>query len=128
MSVPAKYRRACHFEAYVPDPLMDLALEVGLDLAGLIAEAESSIRALNQGARPALIPLARFLLKAESIASSKVEGLQLGVREIARAARQGTSIALIAGQPFRWTGPARPGADPATSASPRHDLPALLLA
>ncbi|HSJ31153.1 MAG TPA: Fic family protein [Longimicrobiales bacterium] len=85
MSVPAKYRRACHFEAYVPDPLMDLALEVGLDLAGLIAEAESSIRALNQGARPALIPLARFLLKAESIASSKVEGLQLSVREIARA-------------------------------------------
>ena len=63
----------------------DLALEVGLDLAGLIAEAESSIRALNQGARPALIPLARFLLKAESIASSKVEGLQLSVRELARA-------------------------------------------
>jgi hypothetical protein len=58
-AVPARYRRACRYEAYVPDRLMDLALDVGLDLAGLIAEAESSIRALNQGARPdiAITPL-----------------------------------------------------------------------
>jgi Fic family protein len=83
--VPAKYRRACRYRAYLPDRLADVAVELPLDLAGLVSEAETVIRALDQGARPALIPLARFLLKTESIASSKVEGLQLSVRELARA-------------------------------------------
>jgi Fic family protein len=82
---PAKYRRACRYRTYVPDRLADLTLALPLDLAGLVAEAEANIRALDRGAQPALIPLARFLLKAESIASSKVEGLRLGVRELARA-------------------------------------------
>ncbi len=52
---------------------------------GLVSEAESAIRALNDTARPGLRPLARLLLRTESIASSKVEGMQLGVRELARA-------------------------------------------
>jgi Fic family protein len=83
--VPAKYRKACRYQSYIPEKLADLELEIGVDLAGLIADAESRIRALNESARPALIPLSRLLLKTESIASSKVEGLQLGVRELARA-------------------------------------------
>lgn len=83
--VPAKYRKACRYHTYIPEPLAALRLEIGLALAGLIAETESSIRALNEPGRPALIPLARLLLKTESIASSKVEGLRLGVRELARA-------------------------------------------
>ena len=84
-NVPAKFRKACRYEAFIPDPLIDFTLDIGMDLAGLVAEAEGGIRALNETARPALIPLSRFLLKAESIASSKVEGLQLSVRELARA-------------------------------------------
>jgi Fic family protein len=40
---------------------------------------------LNDAAQPALTPLARLLLRTESIASSKVEGMQVGVRELARA-------------------------------------------
>src|SRR5690606_7690581 len=40
---------------------------------------------LNSRARPALAPLARLLLRTESIASSKVEGVQVGARELARA-------------------------------------------
>jgi Fic family protein len=43
------------------------------------------VQQLNEVARPALAPLARLLLRTESIASSKVEGMQLGVRELARA-------------------------------------------
>jgi Fic family protein len=49
------------------------------------SEAEAAIRTLNERSRPALKPLARLLLRTESIASSKVEGMQLGVRELARA-------------------------------------------
>ena len=83
--VPPKYRRACRYEAFIPEPLMGRALRIGADVAGLVSEAEAAIRELNAAARPALAPLARLLLRTESIASSKVEGMQLGLRELARA-------------------------------------------
>lgn len=54
-------------------------------MAGVVSEAEEAIRSLNVNAVPVLRPLARLLLRTESIASSKVEGMQLGVRELARA-------------------------------------------
>jgi Fic family protein len=62
-------------------------LEIRLDgaLAALVSEAEQALIALNTEGGPALSPLARLLLRTESIASSKVEGLQLGVRDLARA-------------------------------------------
>ncbi len=62
-------------------------MEIRLDgaLAALVSEAEQALVALNNEGGPALVPLARLLLRTESIASSKVEGLQLGVRELARA-------------------------------------------
>jgi len=55
------------------------------ETAGLVSDAEAAIRALNATAQPALAPLARLLLRTESIASSKVEGMQMGIRELARA-------------------------------------------
>jgi len=82
---PAKYKRACRYAAFAPDPLRGMALSLDATVAGLVSEAESAIRTLNEKARPALAPLARLLLRTESIASSKVEGMQLGVRELARA-------------------------------------------
>ncbi len=63
-------------------------------LAGLVSEAEQALRELNDEGGVALAPLARLLLRTESIASSKVEGLQLGVRELAWAeARAESGIA-----------------------------------
>jgi Fic family protein len=62
-----------------------MPLSLGAEVAGAVSEAELSIRNLNAEAHPALAPLARLLLRTESIASSKVEGMQLGVRELARA-------------------------------------------
>jgi Fic family protein len=53
--------------------------------SGLVSEAEHAIRDLNAVAHPALAPLARLLLRSESIASSKIEELQIGARELARA-------------------------------------------
>jgi Fic family protein len=82
---PAKYRRACRYEAFVPEALADLSFSLESSVAGVVSEAEDAIRRLNDSARPALAPLARLLLRTESIASSKVEGMQLGARELARA-------------------------------------------
>ena len=82
---PARYRRACGYDAFIPDLLRDLDVRLRAEVAGVLSEAEAAIGALNAGARPALAPLARLLLRTESIASSKVEGLQVGVRELARA-------------------------------------------
>jgi Fic family protein len=50
-----------------------------------VSEAETEIRRLNDVASPALAPLSRLLLRTEAIASSKIEGLQVGVRQLARA-------------------------------------------
>jgi Fic family protein len=85
IDAPARYKRACAYEAFVPDELSSLALNLPVEIAGLVSEAEGAIRSLNARAQPALAPLARLLLRTESIASSKVEGLQMGVRELARA-------------------------------------------
>lgn len=82
---PSRYRRACKYDAFVPEPLTGMEFAVHARLAGVISDAESAVRDLNGVARPALSPLARLLLRTESIASSKVEGMQVGVRELARA-------------------------------------------
>jgi hypothetical protein len=52
---------------------------------GRVSEAEKAISDLNQNAGIALAPLARLLLRTESIASSKVEGMQVDARRLARA-------------------------------------------
>jgi Fic family protein len=85
IDAPAKYRRACRYDAFIPVKLAELALTLEATVAGGVSEAEAAIRGLNDAARPALAPLARLLLRTESIASSKIEGMQAGVRELARA-------------------------------------------
>ncbi len=82
---PRRYRRACRYRAFVPDPLSRVPLSLEASVAGIVSEAETAIQSLNAEAHPALAPLARLLLRTESIASSKVEGMRLGVRELARA-------------------------------------------
>ncbi len=82
---PPKYKRACRYDAFIPDPIGAIPLSLDPSIAGLVSEAENAIRSLNDKARPALAPMARLLLRTESIASSRVEGMQLGVRELARA-------------------------------------------
>ena len=82
---PTKYRRACAYAAFVPDALHAAPLRIEATLAGMISDAETTLTQLNAEGGVALGPLARLLLRTESIASSKVEGMQLGVRELARA-------------------------------------------
>jgi len=82
---PAKYKRACHYGPFVPEALSRLRISLDGRVAGVVSEAEQAIRSLNDGSQPAVAPLARLLLRTESIASSKIEGMQMGVRELARA-------------------------------------------
>lgn len=82
---PPRYRRACHYEAFIPDDLANFAEPLAGELAGAVSDAETAIHQLNARALPALAPLARLLLRSESIASSKVEGMQVDARDLARA-------------------------------------------
>ena len=82
---PPRYRRACAYDAFVPEPVVGLSINLPGDVAGVVSEAEKAIADLNHAAGPELMPLARLLLRTESIASSKVEGMQLDARNLARA-------------------------------------------
>ena len=82
---PARYRKACKYHAFLPDPIAAERFLLPTDVAATVSDAEQAILALNAHANPALAPLARLLLRTESIASSKVEGMQVGIRQIARA-------------------------------------------
>lgn len=82
---PSKHRRACKYEAFIPDSLAESSVQLNVAVMGTVSGAEDAVRVLNEERSPGLKPLARLLLRTESIASSKVEGLQLGVRELAKA-------------------------------------------
>jgi Fic family protein len=82
---PSRYRKSCRYDAFIPAAVIDFNDSLPADLVGVITEAEAAVRSLNARANPALRPLARLLLRTESIASSKVEGLQVDARTLARA-------------------------------------------
>lgn len=85
LHAPVRYKRPCGYDAFVPSPLSDLHLTLPGEVAGVVSEAEKAIVALNQTTGAELMPLARLLLRTESIASSKVEGMQVDARTLARA-------------------------------------------
>ena len=87
-------RRPCTFRAFVPDRLAGQELSIPAPLAADLTDVETAVRALNAtaGQMLNLEPLARFLLRAEAVASSNIEGLQMNVRRLARSeaeAREG---------------------------------------
>ena len=95
---PPRYRRACEYDAYVPDLLATLGGDLPGHVAGVVSDAEHAIAELNAQAGPELMPLARLLLRTESIASSKVEGMQMDARSLARAeANQETGRSVSSG-------------------------------
>jgi len=85
LHAPLRHRKACRYESFVPDTLASFRLGLDATVAGQVSEAEHEIRLLNDEGGGALAPLSRLLLRTESIASSKLEGMQAGVRELARA-------------------------------------------
>jgi Fic family protein len=85
IDAPARYKRACRYSAFIPDKLASLDVQLKGELVGVLADAERALRRLNDEGGALLDPLARLLLRTESIASSRIEGLQLDIRELARA-------------------------------------------
>ena len=80
-------RRSCDYEAYVPDLLMGRKIVFDGDTAADIADAERAIAALDAQVSTLTDTeaLARILLRAECVASSRIEGLEVGARRLLRA-------------------------------------------
>jgi Fic family protein len=80
-------RRAFRYRAFVPEPIADLDLHLPSNVAAAVSAAERAVDALNRDPPNVanLEVLARRLLRAESVASSRIEGLVLSQRRLARA-------------------------------------------
>lgn len=92
-----KDRSSGGYEAYVPDRLVGRSIVLDSATAADVVDAEVAVQRLDSEAS-ALVEteaLSRLLLRAEAVASSRIEGLEIGARRLLRAeaARQeeGTS-------------------------------------
>jgi Fic family protein len=80
-------RQPCTYEAYVPDLLLGRPIRLHGDVVADVTEAEAAITRLNREAATLVDTeaLARLLLRAEAVASSRIEGLEVGGRRLLRA-------------------------------------------
>ena len=85
--LPRSARRGCDYEAYVPDLLAERPLTLRAETAADIADAELAVARLNSAARGLADSeaIARLLLRAEAVASSRIEGLEVGGRRLLKA-------------------------------------------
>ncbi len=80
-------RRPCDYAVYLPDLLADRRFVLDGDVAADVGDAEAALVRLDAPAagRPGTEAVARLLLRAESIASSRIDGLQVSGRRLLRA-------------------------------------------
>lgn len=85
--VPRADRRSCEYSAYLPDLLSARPVLLAGGVAADVADAEAAIAALDSTATALTDTeaLARLLLRAECVASSRIEGLEVGPRRLLRA-------------------------------------------
>lgn len=85
--LPRAERRTCEYQAYLPDRLADRSFRLDGNVAADVADAEAAIVRLDGrvGALTNTEALARMLLRAESVASSRIEGLEVSPRRLMRA-------------------------------------------
>src|SRR2546430_13690845 len=81
-------RRKFYYEAFIPPPIEGLELPLQTDVASVVTEAEVAVRSLNENSLRfcSIEVLGRQLLRAEAVASSRIEGLEMSRRRLARAA------------------------------------------
>lgn len=77
-------RRGCEYEAYVPDRLVGRVISLSGGTAADVADAERAVERLNRETRSLVDSeaVARLLLRAEAVASSRIEGLEVGARRL----------------------------------------------
>ena len=88
LSAPSRRdARGCEYEAYLPDPLVGRAISLDGEVAADVADAEAALTRFDLKVHGLVDTeaLARLLLRAESVASSKIEGLEIGPRRLLRA-------------------------------------------
>lgn len=79
-------RAGGRYRTYSPDLLTERPLALSADVADLAWRAEESVRRLgDQPGVRGLEGLARFLLRSEAIASSRIEGLQVSPQQVGLA-------------------------------------------
>lgn len=85
--LPRADRLSCDYHAYVPDLLADRSVTLSGEVAADVADAETALARLDAraGALTDTEALARLLLRAECVASSRIEGLEIGPRRLLRA-------------------------------------------
>lgn len=85
--LPRRDRGGCEYEAYLPDRLGDRAFVLDGAVAADVADAERAVERLDAEAQTLANTeaLARLLLRAESVASSHIEGLEIGGRRLLKA-------------------------------------------
>jgi Fic family protein len=85
--LPRSDRRSCEYETYIPDALSERTFLFDGIVAADVADAERAVQELDAQARSLrnTEALARLLLRAESVASSHIEGLEVGGRRLLRA-------------------------------------------
>ncbi|MGI8854611.1 MAG: Fic family protein [Thermomicrobiales bacterium] len=92
-----KNRLGFLYRAYLPQNIADINPALPGDVAQRVSEAEQAIRHLNTGPEyDGLEAVARQLLRAESVGSSRIEGLQISQRRLAASLFDPTGSDLTA--------------------------------
>ena len=80
-------RQPCNYDIYLPDKLRGRNFSLDGEVAADVADAETALTRLDASsvALADSEALARLLLRAESVASSRIEGLEIGARCLLRA-------------------------------------------
>lgn len=101
--LPRKDRRSCDYEAYLPDSLVGREVALEGPVAADVSDAESALARfdLEVGTLADSEALARLLLRTESVASSRIEGLEIGARRLLHADAE-----RLLGEPTRDVGAA----------------------
>lgn len=85
--LPRRDSHGCEYEAYVPDGLVGREISLSGATAADVADAERAVERLNRETSTLADSeaIARLLLRAEAVASSKIEGLEVGSRRLLKA-------------------------------------------
>ena len=82
-------RQGGWYHPYLPDLLVGWDPLIPGSMAATVGRAETAVRDLNRSdVHPGLAGLSRFLLRAESVGSSAIEGLRVGPRRVLAAEEQ----------------------------------------
>ncbi len=98
-----KSRQSFVYRAFIPDRIGDVDFSLPVEVSAAMADAERAVIGLNTNppAFGSLEAVARRLLRAESVASSRIEGLVMSQRRLAKAefagedARDETALSIV---------------------------------